>query len=112
MLVADEPGARVLLAVVAVALAAAAVREGLLRPVLVADADGVAVREGTILRRVPWDAPLRVRATSSRVRLVRTSWLEVEAETVLVLLHPWRLGTSAEDAARAVAAVRPPVNPR
>lgn len=101
--VLDDPGGRLLLVPAALLLLGGAVGGALLRPVLRVGPEGVDVRDGLRLVRLPWSEELTVRVSPQHVRLARADWLQVDAPEVLVLLHPLLLGARAEDVAREVA---------
>lgn len=101
-LVADRAG-QLLTGTAALVLAAAAVRDLVLRPVLHADAEGLSVVTGLRRRAVPWPEVERLRVVTDR----RTPVLELDLGHTLVVLTRWRLGRAPALVLEQLRAVRP-----
>lgn len=101
--VAADPAGRVLAVPAAVALAAAGLRDLLLRPVLRADAGGVVVLAGLTRHRAPWDDVEVLRVVTDR----RSPALELDLGDRLVVLSRLRLGRAPQDVLQELLAVRP-----
>jgi Bacterial PH domain len=87
----DGAGA-ILAAAAAVVVLAVAAYDATVRPTLVADPDGIAVRQGWQPRRYPWPAVTRIEVVTTR-RLLVLHALEIDAGDDLLLLSSRRLGT-------------------
>ena len=105
-LVGDRGG--VVLAVpVVLALAGLGLRDLLLRPVLLADAEAVEVVHGLRRLRAPWSEVERMRVVTDR----RAPLLELDLGEVLVVLGRRRLRRSPEAVLAELAALRAPPYP-
>ena len=88
-----DPAGQLLALPAALVLAALAVRDLTLRPVLLVDEGGVVVVIGLRRRRVPWDRVEEVRVVRDR----RTPLLEIDLTDEVVVLSRLRLGRSPDD---------------
>lgn len=98
-----DPAGRVLVLPAAALLVALGVRDLLLRPVLAADAGGVAVVTGLRRLHTPWDRVERLRVVTDR----RTPVLELDLGDTVVVLGRLRLGRAPLDVLTELEAVRP-----
>lgn len=98
----DAPG-RLLGGACAVVLAALAVRDLVLAPVLEADREGLWVVAGLRRRHLLWSEVTRVRLVRER----RTPLLELDTLETVVLLSRWRLGRPAADVVEELLALKP-----
>lgn len=103
----DVPG-EVLAVAAAVACFAFAAFDGVVRPTLTADANGLTVRTGGWPRRYPWAEITRVEVVTTR-RLLVLHALEIDAGDDLLLLTRRRLGTDLREVAEALAEFGAPV---
>jgi hypothetical protein len=112
LVVATDPAGRLLAAVAAVGLAAAALHGSIVRPRLSADADGLAVRGVGGLRRWPWSAVdvqvVRMRRLGRDVSMLELETRDAEGNEQLLVLTRLDLGTEPEDVVEALAELRPP----
>ncbi len=88
-----DPAGRLLALPAAFVLAGLALRDLLLRPVLLADSRGLDVVTGLRRLRVPWDRVDRVRVVTDR----RTPVLEIDLSDAVVVLSRLRLGRPPAD---------------
>lgn len=82
---------------------AAGLRDLLLRPVLHADPDGLAVVDGLRRVKAAWPEVHRLRVVRDR----RTPLLEIDLEHTLIVLSRRRLGRAPADVLAELEAVRP-----
>jgi hypothetical protein len=112
LVLASDPAGRLLAAVAAVGLAAAALHGSLVRPRLSADADGLAVRGVGGFRHWPWSAVdvqvVRIRRLGRDVSMLELETRDTEGNEQLFVLTRLDLGTEPEDVAEALDTLRPP----
>jgi Bacterial PH domain len=103
----DSDG-RLLVGVVALALAVLALRDAVVRPTVRADLGGLEIRDGIGRHRVPWVAVRSVRAEPARHsrRLVGVETLEVDTIDGLFVLSRRQLGAPPADVAARLEELR------
>lgn len=99
-----NPG-RLLMIVLALALAAEALRCTVIRPVLRADTDRVRIRIRTGEHDYGWSEVASVRARSTR-RLVTVNLVEIDLGETLIVIPAYRLGRPAADVVAELSALR------
>jgi Bacterial PH domain len=100
--VLTDAAGRVVALAALVVLGAYAVRDLVLRPVLVADREALEVRSGLSAVRVSWGEVDRIRVVRDR----RAELLELEVAGRIVLLSRWRLGRPPGEVCEALDALR------
>jgi hypothetical protein len=98
----SDPGGRLLTAPAALAALVLGLRGLDRRPLLLADAGGIAVRDGWRRLTAPWDGVERMRVVRDR----RAALLELDLGHTLVVLSQARLGRLPEDVLTELLAVR------
>ncbi len=105
-----DPAGRLLLGVAAAVLLGEGLRSALLRPTLVASADGVSVVHGLSRRHYPWDEVVTVDVLGGGRPRRRAQALELDLGRTVVLVAAYRLGRPLTEVVSAVAAQRPSGN--
>jgi hypothetical protein len=98
----SDPGGRLLTAPAALAALVLGLRGLDRRPLLLADAGGIAVRDGWRRLTSPWEGVERMRVVRDR----RAALLELDLGHTLVVLSQARLGRLPEDVLTELLAVR------
>lgn len=107
LVVGDDSGGRLLAGLAALVLAAYVVTDLVFSPRLVASGAGLAIHSPLTRASLPWSDIEAVRAdTRTRIGL-RSTTLEIDAGSVLVVLSRRALGAEPQEVADLVAAFRP-----
>jgi hypothetical protein len=105
--VGDDPAGRLLAIIAVVVLLAYVVSDLVFRPRLTASGEGVIIRAPTTRAALPWSDVERIHA-DTRLRLgLRSTTLEIDAGSTLVVLSRRALGADPETVAELVNAFRP-----
>lgn len=106
-LVTGDPAGRVLFAVATAVLLGYVICDLVFSPRLTASVDGVVINAPLTRARLSWADVHTVRAETRVRRGLRTTTLEIDAETVLAVFSRRALGAQPAEAAARIEACRP-----